>query len=359
MNASPSKLLGVQYMRALASGMVLFGHVLAETEHYLKIDMPFGWVPWTRGVDIFFVISGFIILVSSQKYFEAPGGVRVFCRKRFTRVVPLYWLFTTLMLAVLLILPSGAKQTQLDWGQVITSYLFIPYERYDGRAAPILSLGWTLNFEIFFYAVFALALFLPRRIGPLSVVVLMTVWAALGALIPGMADITVLRVWSNPLILEFCMGVLLGQLYVHHSLQQQDQPEHNKARNRVGWALLATGFGLLCLLNQIDGLPRWIASGFPATMMVASIVFFYTPHNEPGRWARIGGLLGDSSYALYLSHRFFLRALTMVIVPLLPATITGGLLFTGVACSVAIAGSLVVYVWIERPLLRLTSGKPR
>lgn len=349
MSSPQSKLAGVQYMRALASCMVLIGHVIAEAEHYLKVDMGLGVIPWTRGVDIFFVISGFIIMVSAQKYFERPQGVAQFLRNRFTRVVPLYWFFTTLMLAVLLIMPGAAKDTQLDWGQVVTSYLFIPYERYDGRAAPILSLGWTLNFEIFFYALFALALFMPKRIGPMVIVCAMAVWVALGAI----ADFgpAVLRVWSNPLILEFCFGVLLGHVYVHHWSGAQ-------GRNRTAAVLLVMGFGLLMALNTIPEMPRWIASGLPVTIMVGAVVFFWHQRSITGPLSRLGLLLGDSSYALYLSHRFALRALTLVLLPMLSASQVSGWIFVTVAVTVAVAASIVVFYLIERPMLAVFKRRP-
>lgn len=104
----------MQYLRALAASMVLVGHVLAEAEHYFGFDIPLRGLPWTRGVDIFFVISGFIIVLVSRDLHGTPGGVRTFLRRRFRRVVPLYWLFTTLMLCILLVVPGAAKDI---WSQ--------------------------------------------------------------------------------------------------------------------------------------------------------------------------------------------------------------------------------------------------
>lgn len=349
MSKTNTKLIGVQYMRALASMMVLVGHVIAEAEHYFGVHLPLDIIPWTRGVDIFFVISGFIIMVSSQKYYDIQNGVGVFLRNRFVRVVPLYWFFTTLMLVVLLVMPGATKDTQMDWMQTITSYLFIPYERYDGRAAPILSLGWTLNFEIFFYAVFSLALLLPRRIGPWAVIAAMALWSLLGAVIG--FEQTVLRVWANPLIIEFCFGVALGYVYVFH---WQGVP----GRNGLAFVMLAVGFLLLVLLNVPGDLPRFIASGIPAAVMVGAVVFLWHQSEVHSILSRFGALMGDCSFALYLSHRFVLRALTIVLVPLLPGTAEGAGLFVLLACTVAILGSIVVYHLIERPMLALFS-RPR
>jgi len=349
MRSKQPKLVGVQYMRAVASLMVLIGHVIAEAEHYMDVELSWGLIPWTRGVDIFFVISGFIILVSSQKYFETSGGTQRFLRNRFLRVVPLYWFFTTLMLGVLLVMPGAAKDTQLDWGQVVSSYLFIPYERMDGRTAPILSLGWTLNFEIFFYAVFALALLLPRRTGPLVVVAGMAIWSLIGTLAG--FEVTVLRFWSSSLILEFSFGVLLGYVYVNHW-------SGHKGRNDIALAGMLAGFVLLVLFNLLDEPPRWLASGIPAAIMVGFMVFFWHQDNVADRASRLGLLLGDSSYSLYLSHRFVLRVLTLVMGGMFPATWLGGWMFVVMACAAAILGALFVYFLIEKPLLALFSARP-
>ncbi|WP_264212292.1 acyltransferase family protein [Leisingera thetidis] len=345
-----SKLVGVQYMRALASGMVLIGHVIAEAEHYFGTGLTAGLIPWTRGVDIFFVISGCIIMVSAQKYFGCAGGMRHFLRNRFVRVAPLYWFFTTLMLLALLALPGGAKDTVLDWGQVATSYLFIPYERYDGRIAPVLSLGWTLNYEIYFYALFSLAILLPQKTGPLVLVAAMAAvslagWAAA-------FDAAPLVIWSNPLILEFCFGVLLGHVYLHHW-------QGRTGCNGLALALLALGFALMTALNAVEGLHRTLSSGLPAALMTGSMVFLWHQPRTADRLSRLGLLLGDTSYALYLSHRFALRLLTLGLLPLLPAGTAGGWIFVFTACAAAVAASVLVHFRIEKPMLRWCTRRPQ
>jgi len=154
------KLPGLQALRGLAAVMVLIGHVLAEAEHYFALSLPGDTIPRTRGVDIFIVISGFVITLSAQRYMGRPWA---FLWRRLLRVAPLYYVFTTLMVAALLLLPGAVKDTPLDPAQIISSYVFFPYARPDGLIAPVLSLGWTLNYEIFFYALTALCLALCSR----------------------------------------------------------------------------------------------------------------------------------------------------------------------------------------------------
>lgn len=332
----------MQYLRALAASMVLVGHVLAEAEHYFGFDILLRGLPWTRGVDIFFVISGFIIVLVSRDLHGTPGGVRTFLRRRFWRVVPLYWLFTTLMLCILLVVPGAAKDTVLDWQQVEGSYLFFPLERYDGRIAPILSLGWTLNFEVFFYGLFALSLLVPRKLGLILLLCGLMAWVLIGALFGFTAP--ALRFWSNPIVLEFGFGVCLGWLHLRRG--QAVAPSLP-----ISLVLCVCGMGALCAFGDMDGIPRWLGAGLPATALVAGAALFWPQPSTAGPLSRLGELLGDSSYALYLSHRFVLRSLTLGLLPLLPATGMGALGFVVVACFASVGVGILVFATIERPFL--------
>ena len=336
MNMNPPRLPGLQILRALAALMVLIGHVLAEAEHYFGISLPGDAIPWTRGVDIFFVISGFVITLSVSRF---PGQPAAFLRRRLLRVVPLYYLFTTLMVAVLLLMPAGAKDTTLDPMQILSSYTFIPYARADGRIAPVLSLGWTLNYEVYFYAVAALCLALPRPL--LSLGVLMVAIAGLGLVIDFQTP--QLSFWTNPIILEFLMGIGLARLW-----------QRGWHRPHLGAAVVGAGIGLgLLIAFDPTPLPRFLAAGLPATMIVASGTLLCPQYRLPGM------IWGDASYALYLSHRFSLRAVTLLLLPLLPSTVLGGAIYVAIVCITALAVGLATHLWIERPMIRALTPGPR
>jgi exopolysaccharide production protein ExoZ len=325
---NPPKLQGLQALRGVAAVMVLVGHVLAEAEHYFALQLPGDAVPWTRGVDIFFVISGFVITLSATRFAAQPA---TFLRRRLQRVVPLYFLFTTLMVLALVLLPGGAKDTVLDPAQILSSYGFFPYARPDGRIAPVLSLGWTLNYEVFFYVLCALCLALPRSLLVLSA--LFVVLAGLGLFLP--FENVQLVFWTNPLILEFIFGIALARMWQkgwHHS---------NVPSCLAG---LVLGFALLIALDPLP-LPRFIAAGVPATLIVAAGTLACPAFRIPGQ------LLGDASYALYLSHRFALRGATLVVLPMLPASVWGAWMYVGVTCVLALLVGLATHVWIEKPFL--------
>lgn len=324
MQRSDARLDGLQTLRAMAALMVLIGHVRAEAEHFLGLDLPGAALPWTRGVDVFFVLSGFIIALSATRF---PGRPLAFLKRRAWRVVPLYFLFTTLMVLSLLLLPSGVKDTTLDLRQILGSYTFWPVARPDGRIAPLLSLGWTLNYEMFFYALMALALCTPRPVLSLSAALI-----SLSALSLLDWQTTEMRFWTNPILLEFLLGMGLAQTYLRGW----------RLPGKAVLPLVVLGLALMILLHQ-TALPRFLAAGVPALILTAAMTA------QRANWPLIS--LGDASYALYLSHRFTLRAATLLLMPLLPVSATGAALFILITCALSCAVALLVHSWIEKPLL--------
>src|SRR5229473_1548571 len=142
----------IQYLRAIAALMVVWHHSLIQVPGVAQfIALPeFG----PSGVDIFFVISGFIMLVITAGKEVTPAE---FIRQRVIRVVPLYWLTTLLMLGCAVVVPTAFKTLQFSPAAVAKSLLFVPYDSlsFPGHAWPVLVPGWTLNYEMFFYGLFA------------------------------------------------------------------------------------------------------------------------------------------------------------------------------------------------------------
>ncbi|MEM9435141.1 MAG: acyltransferase [Pseudomonadota bacterium] len=346
------KILSVQALRGVASVMVLIGHALAEAEHYFQTDLFLKELPWTRGVDLFFVISGFIIVVSC---FDRGASCRPgeFLKRRFLRVVPLYWFYTSLMVAALVVIPSGVKDTQFDIAQVFASYLFIPYERYDGRIAPVLSLGWTLNYEIYFYAVFATLVAFGLHRAVFFLALLFVTSSLLGSLVR--FDAVPLRFWASSLTLEFVLGALVGYTFLRFGRLEKFA---GFGASAVGFIV---GFGLLVLFDFLstEGLPlaempRFVLAGVPSAIVVMSAAMLL-----PGRLdEQVPGFLvalGNSSYSLYLCHRFVLRPLTIAWMAFLPSDAVYAPIYVVVACLCSLAAAHLAFLLIERPFLRLAS----
>lgn len=186
----------LQVLRFVAALSVLTAHA---ADLFLRDRGLLGGVPLNGGVDIFFLISGFVMTWVTRG--DMPGGpsARAFLVRRAIRIVPAYWFFTTLLVLVVLHSPELVRNTVVDPESVATSYAFIPWPRPDGKINPILSQGWTLNYEAFFYLAFAAALLVKR-----GLIFLLGAFCALAA-----ASVVVspesftLWFYTDPIILEF------------------------------------------------------------------------------------------------------------------------------------------------------------
>lgn len=337
MSNSKDTINSLQALRAYAAISVMIGHSLLEVLANFEIPPHFNEFPLLAGVDIFFVISGFIMFHTSQNLFGVVGSPLTFWHRRFIRIVPLYWLFTTLMVLTLLVLGSLVRATEFDLWNVISSYLFYPTERPGGRIAPVLSLGWTLNYEMFFYVLFGIALLLPKKIGTISLLVALVLIVLAGNIFSPRD--AALRFWSDSIILEFGFGVVLGIIYPILK-QNQGKP--------ASILLIILGFSLLILLSSFE-LPRFIMGGIPALLLVTGGLML--PSNIQEKTPNFVLLLGSSSYALYLCHRFILRLLTIVFdkIHVQPAVEIPMYVIT--ALTLSVASSIAVFRYIETPIL--------
>jgi len=288
----------VQALRAIAALSVAFLHIsfaaIALNPASRALGFAYHVLPWEAGVDIFFVISGFVIVSASARFFAAPGGQSQFLRRRLARIVPLYWLMTSLFILSLIALPHAIHGDIGGPLYILASYLFIPCARPDGLVQPAFGLGWTLNYEMFFYAVFTLFLTLPKRRAVIAACICLLVFVLFGQArwLHGI----ILTTWSNPIILEFCAGMIIALLTAKFLLS-------TPAR----LALVAAA--LIIFLIQ----PAWpdiFAKGIPAACLVAAASL-----GAPARRKYIISaslILGDASYALYLVHPFIMRVFEII-----------------------------------------------
>jgi len=328
----PSVILPVQYLRGIAALLVVWHHAREQLPGLQQlIDWSFG----TSGVDLFFVISGFIMVVTTA---GSKMGPWQFWQRRFVRVVPLYWLLTLGMEAIWLVKPDLFKTLNVTTVNLVQSLLFIPHfsNAFPDRVWPLLVPGWTLNYEMFFYAVFGLSMFLPvcGRLAGLTVVFLTLV---LAGYVLGPFASAALSIYTSALLLEFLAGAWIGSLYVRGRITLPPM---------FSLGLVVLGFVLLVLR---DSQPLGVM-----TQILGAILTVIGALN--GRFAawRSDTLraLGDSSYSLYLTHIFVLGVTRMVWTRLStsPLTFDSGLtyiLLSTVLC--AIVGWLV-YTYLESPL---------
>jgi exopolysaccharide production protein ExoZ len=234
------------------------------------------------GVDLFFVISGFVMVYSSGDLFAADGGAATFLAKRIARIVPPYWL-VTLIAIPLLSLPT-------NWGSLVGSFLFFPFRAPNDNIVPIYGVGWTLNFEMYFYALFSMVIFLRRDIAVPALCIILSAIVLLGHwLRPALAP---LAFWSDPIILEFVFGMILAMLYIKGIRLQMPLRLF-----LVAAGVVAIGFFNTRMPPSAFRVVQW---GIPAAMILAGTVL--------GKDINFGWLgaplqvLGNASYALYLIH---------------------------------------------------------
>lgn len=330
-------LYNVQAGRALAALMVVYLHVTA------MISERFGGMDWfypgAAGVDIFFAISGFLMVMTTAGQWGQPGVWRSFIVRRIIRIVPLYWLMTAAKLAQMLVIPALAQRSTLVPWHVVASFLFIPAWNAEHEAIPLIPLGWTLSFEMLFYVLFAAALALRLRPVPWLTAVLVA-GAAIGLFrTEGWgAEARLL----DPLLLEFVFGMGIAMA----ALRGRYLP--------VPVALVGAPamFLVLVATNWLD--PGWanghraLVWGVPGAILLACLVAL------EGRWRgrlfRLACFLGDASYAIYLAHGFVLSIVGVLFTRLFGPRFdwSGWLLLP--TFVLAVAGGVIVHLLIERPV---------
>lgn len=326
----------IQALRALAAMAVSFEHTTHDAlspgfaSPFLTAAL--AWLNWSAGVDVFFVVSGFVITMSSRRLFAAPRGAARFLTRRLARVVPSYWAATALFLLAAAVMPGAIHASLGGPAWMAASFLFIPHARPDGLVQPPLGLGWTLNHEMFFYAVFALFIRFRRAIAVVAVTVALSVLVALGQTIA--LPPVILSTWADPIVLEFCAGMLLALWG-----EQKTLPPWSR------WVLAGLAIALLHF-NPLDGAPRPLTLGVPAVLLTAAALS-NSPRATAGRMTAALVYLGDASYALYLVHPFVMRM--GGIAWRATGHMGGPILFVALSLIAAQCVALALHLWLERP----------
>lgn len=295
----------IQALRGLAAVLVVMEHI-----RFLN----FG----AFGVDIFFCISGFMIMFTTHKNTDH------FFLKRILRIVPFYYLMTIGTYLLLLVMPGLFEQTTASPVYLAKSLLFIPFDIGGGILQPLLRIGWTVNCEMFFYLLFGISLRISHRYRGLLCGLLLGLLVLSGRLFP--SSFAPFTFYSDPIMLEFVMGMLcyeasrliycfLAGICDKNSILQQASTSgiplfrNKKADHKAtaaGVFCLLLALGLFCRLiitkhsvNILDG-RRLLYWGFPAMIIVLAFFTAGLLLKIPAWSVR----LGDISFSLYLVHYY-------------------------------------------------------
>ena len=295
------------------------------------------------GVDLFFVISGFVMVYASVPLFGTWRSALPFLAKRLARIVPLYWIMTALFAFYVAHDPNEAMSRHAFIRFLGTSLAFVPYlAPANPDSFPAYPLGWTLDYEMFFYVCFAATLALPRR---LAVAVLACGFAGLVGLAATVTLPAPVAYLGATQILEFVAGMGIAQFVL---------AGFRLPRNA---ALAAIAAALVVVPLTVPSLDVWWQSwrglvwGLPATAIVAAAAL--CPALRGGgpvrRWFE---RLGDASYALYIVHYGLFVAIEALLGRLVRLDRIPASLFMTVLIGSALPLAFVVHRMVEVPLTR-------
>jgi exopolysaccharide production protein ExoZ len=340
------RIQSVQALRFIAAAMVVFNHAVEQAASLAQPGAPEFPGIGAAGVDIFFVLSGFVITLTGPLAEPRPFG-RIFFWRRWSRVAPLFYLSS---IPAVLLLGEG-----LDAPRTVATLFFWP-ALGEHMVKPYIGLGWTLCFEMVFYS--AVSLFLLsgqlRRNALVGTLILAVLWAFRGRIAwNGMAML------ANPIYLEFAAGVGLAILW----------PTLKRAPLPMGSVMLGMGVALFAALaargvgQTLDteatlgdtiGFTRAVPFGLAATMTVAGALILERAIGGAA-WCRRLADLGDASYSIYLAH-----CLTMLVLYSLwrsyPVPVS---VVVGVGTVVGIYAGIIMRLLVEKPLTAFVRRWPR
>ncbi len=326
------RLVGIEAIRGVAAVAVILYHCARHVAQAMPAP---ALVAITQcghaGVDLFFVLSGFIICVVHAPDCGTPAALPRYVHRRVVRVMPLYWI------ALAAILAMAARHGIPPVPRLLASVALLPSD-----TPPLLGVAWTLQYQIVFYAVFAVLIY-NLRVG-LAVLALWVAWIA--AHWAGVAATSLPRSLVSTYNFEFLFGMAAAYLIRTRKLP----------RPRI---LAALGLGVLAVMgvaedfHAIDGnaaLAR-LGYGLPSALLIAGVA----EADRRGLW-RVPPLLqqlGRASYSLYLFQFVFIGIVWQLLTHAGVANSAPAWALFAILAIAAVAGGIVVSRLVEHPLLAL------
>lgn len=343
-----STIYSIQVLRAVAALLVVADHTLIHIFTVYDLPQIYHVMVWKLGgigVTTFFVISGFVMALTNDANFGRREEPLRFMLNRIIRIMPLYWLMSAIAAALFIV--TASKQISISY-LLMSLFFIVPLDTANHTIMqPVLGPGWTLSYEMFFYAVFALFLMLPKRAaltGFTTVMVALVIW--------GMSTLSSTEIndptsrfafYANPLLLLFVGGVLLGALYKKYESVFQN------TNINISWMYGAVALTLFISIatdkNSWQLILQPLVFILPLICVAIALLCRFEPVTRSGR---LGVLLGEASYSIYLSHILVL-AIMRKIVPVAP--LFGIVYFIVVFTAAAVTGT-GIYKFIEVPLTK-------
>lgn len=343
-------------LRALAVILVIYNHsmIICIDNKYLSVQQNFLYLQhWTSiGLDLFFVISGLIMAIVARSYSRKPSGWFNFFLKRVVRIIPLYWLYSTVVYFERHIIKHAVEP-----GEIVKTLLFFPVLAAKNAIYPIIGQGWSLTYEMYFYILIVIFLLLKSKHIFITLLSTMVIFAIAGYVI-NPAD-TTLKFLVTPILIEFALGVAVGIGYHYITTHTKI----NLKAIKTG-GIIATLTGILLMLASLFynaqyisnpayvitdntiALSRSLIWGIPCAVFVLGVLFMEYGFrlNMPKLLVKIG----DASFTGYLVHILVIITIGKVYTKL---GMANGDIFIVAATVASTLVSLPLYTYIEKPLL--------
>jgi exopolysaccharide production protein ExoZ len=333
----------IQGLRGIAVLFVILFHLQGiERKYSTDWALPDLLQLGAIGVDVFFLISGFIMMTVTRPLLPGKRSAFDFILHRCIRIYPLYWLVSALILAGILLKPDAVKNIPSSDFYLLQSFLLLPQ-----TDLPLLSLGWTLIHEIYFYCVFGILLLLPAK----TRIPALALWSALSIALWQILQPEQTQPWlyvlCNPLTLEFTTGCFIA------ALLQRKQAIHpllilfaGIAATLVSWYFWASG----SYREFPVGSDRVIYFLVPCALILAGSVAMDYQGISFHRWLK---KTGDASYSLYLTHILIMSVggrLWQLFRD--QSSLADNMMWLSALFAVTLTGGMLCHQWIEKPLIR-------
>ena len=281
------------------------------------------------GVDIFFVISGFIMMYVTE------NNEKFFLLKRIFRIVPLYWILTLGVFALAIFVPDVLNNTTANIVHLIKSLFFIPFDKNGTGHFPILFLGWTLNFEVIFYFLFSLSLVFFKENRMIACSIFIIIFLVFNKIFSEKNFI--FETYANDIFIEFIFGMILFTIWKKY----KNKISTNLSNHFICLAILLVSIFILNYYN----FSRSVSYGLPSLILAVYFLFFLNHLKFP----KILVSLGDASYCIYLLHPYVIQFFYKIL-EINEYDIIIELVFTLIISIIVFIVSLLIYKFIEFPI---------
>ncbi|PWK26511.1 peptidoglycan/LPS O-acetylase OafA/YrhL [Arcicella aurantiaca] len=334
----------IQFLRGFAALAVVIHHTGGYVKRYYEPHLLLGdfFSIGFAGVDLFFVISGFIIHFTSKNYLNNPAKLKDYLSKRFVRVYPIYWIVTTLLFTLGWLITHVLHKNVFSIGYPHTIIAYLQTYSLFPLHFAINPVTWTLSYEIFFYVVFAL-LIISKRLIIIPFLILLVSFYNIFIQKSG-SELTYFNFIFSGYNFEFVLGCLIFQFY--------EKVQLSKALSLI---LLTVAISIIIYfgyeVSDVDSFQRVLTFGLPSGLILLTLLNL----EKDGviSFPKIFLMLGDASYALYLIH--FPMMLLMNKIPQMLGykfTATQEINYSYLIIISIVITSFFVHKWIEKPIAK-------